>query len=146
MPRTESSPSWLRTPRHLLAGFLIVTLGPACGLVWLGWKLLDQDRALASQRLQERRERAADLAVSSLQQRLAAAESALLVPTGEPLEVLRRDQLEPYFQAHETWMEFSRSTDGPIRLKNWLRSLRLSDQGEEVLHKPELVVASFGCL
>ena len=73
MPYSLSPRSWLRTPRHLLAGFLIVTLGPASGLVWLGWKLLDQDRDLASQRLQERRERAADLAVSSLQQRLAAA-------------------------------------------------------------------------
>jgi len=84
MTRTESSPSWLGTPRHLLVGFLVVTLGPACGLVWLGWKLLDQDRALASQRVQERRERAADLAVSVLQQRLVAAENTLLRPTAEP--------------------------------------------------------------
>ena len=84
MPHSQSPSSWLRTPRHLLAGFLIVTLGPASGLVWLGWRLLDQERDLASQRWQERRERAADLAVSSLQQRLAAAESALLGPTPEP--------------------------------------------------------------
>ena len=80
----HSPSSWLRTSRHLLACFLIVTLGPAGGLVWLGWKLLDQERDLASQRWQERRERAADLAVSSLQQQLAAAESALLGPKPEP--------------------------------------------------------------
>jgi len=84
MPHSPSPSSWLRTPRHLLAGFLIVTLGPASGLVWLGWRLLDQERDLASQRLQERRERAADLAVSSLQQRLLAAESALLGTRPEP--------------------------------------------------------------
>jgi hypothetical protein len=84
MPHSQSPSSWLRTPRHLLAGFLIVTLGPASGLVWLGWKLLDQERDLASQRWQERRERAADLAVGSLQQRLAAAESALVGPKPEP--------------------------------------------------------------
>jgi signal transduction histidine kinase len=84
MPHSQSPSSWLKTSRHLLAGFLIVTLGPASGLVWLGWKLLDQERDLASQRLQERRERAADLAVSSLQQRLLAAESALLGAKPEP--------------------------------------------------------------
>ena len=80
----HSPSSWLRTSRHLLAGFLIVTLGPAGGLVWLGWKLLDQERDLASQRWQERRERAADLAVGSLQRRLATAESGLLEPKPEP--------------------------------------------------------------
>ncbi len=75
-----SLPSWWRTPRRLLAGLLLVTLGPALGLVWLGWKLLEQDKSLTSQRIQERRERAADLAVNLLQQRLAAAESALSGP------------------------------------------------------------------
>jgi signal transduction histidine kinase len=68
----------------LLVGFLLVTLGPACGLVWLGWRLLEQDRSLTSQRIQDKRERAADLAVTLLQQRLAGAEGTLPDPKGAP--------------------------------------------------------------
>lgn len=75
-----SWPSLRRTPRRLLVGFLLVTLGPAGGLVWLGWRLFDQDKSLTSQRIQEKRERAADLVVNLLQQQLAAAESALSGP------------------------------------------------------------------
>jgi predicted negative regulator of RcsB-dependent stress response len=52
--------SWFRAPYGLLAAFLVLTLGPSLGLVWLGWRLLDQDRALQNQRIAERRERAAD--------------------------------------------------------------------------------------
>ena len=75
-----SLPASRRAPRRLLVGFLLVTLGPAGGLVWLGWRLLDQDKSLTFQRIQEKRERAADLAVNLLQQQLAAAESALSGP------------------------------------------------------------------
>jgi len=57
---TRSLRFWFRPPYGLLAAFLAVTLGPAAGLVWLGWRLLEQDRALASQRVLERRENAAD--------------------------------------------------------------------------------------
>jgi tricorn protease len=38
---------WPSPPPRLLALFLSVTLVPAGSLVWLGWRLLQQDRALA---------------------------------------------------------------------------------------------------
>jgi len=73
--------SWFRPPRHLLLLFLAVTLVPATGLVWMGWRLFQQDRALAVQRIQERRERAADLIVTALQQRISEAEQHLARPS-----------------------------------------------------------------
>lgn len=64
-------------PRVLSGLFLIVTLGPACGLVFLGLQLVDQDRALAAQRLTEVREQTADVSVASLIQTLAVDEQLL---------------------------------------------------------------------
>ena len=69
--------AWLRPPYGLLAAFLAVTLGPALGLIPLGWRLLDQDRALSSQRIVERRENAADQVVAALQRELQASERDL---------------------------------------------------------------------
>jgi len=60
----------------LLAG----TLG------WLGWRLLQQDQQLSAQRIAERRETAADLAVAALERRFAAIDQdvARLLAAGEP--------------------------------------------------------------
>jgi len=69
--------SWIRPSRRLLLLFLGVTLLPSMGLIWLGWHLLQQDRALMDQRIQERRERAADLLVAALEQKLLATEQNL---------------------------------------------------------------------
>ena len=44
--------AWPRPLRHLLARFLGLALVPAGCLVWLGLRLLEQDRALELQRLQ----------------------------------------------------------------------------------------------
>jgi signal transduction histidine kinase len=66
--------SMFRSPHGLLAAFLALTLGPALGLVWLGWRLLDQDRALENQRIEERREHAADQVVTALQGALQKSE------------------------------------------------------------------------
>jgi len=66
--------SWLRSPYGLLAAFLALTLGPALGLVSLGWRLLEQDRALENQRIEERRENAADQLVAALQRALQTSE------------------------------------------------------------------------
>jgi signal transduction histidine kinase len=54
--------------------FLAVLLPPAVTLVWLGWKLLDQDRALAATRAAERRQVSAEAVVASLDRSLAEAE------------------------------------------------------------------------
>jgi signal transduction histidine kinase len=74
MASTKSLRSWFRSPYGLLTAFLVLTLGPSLGLVWLGWRLLDQDRALQNQRIEERRERAADQVVASLQRALQTSE------------------------------------------------------------------------
>lgn len=69
--------SWFRSPYGLLTAFLVLTLGPSLGLVWLGWRLLDQDRALQHQRIEERRERAADEVVVALQRAVQGSERDL---------------------------------------------------------------------
>jgi len=74
MAWTRSLRSWFHSPYGLLAAFLALTLGPALGLVWLGWRLLDQDRALENQRIEERRENAADQLVAALQRALQTSE------------------------------------------------------------------------
>ncbi len=71
---------WLQPPRRLIALFLLVTLVPSLALVALGWRLLEQDRALSLSQLSERRDQAADLAVSGLEQVVAAAEQTLRDP------------------------------------------------------------------
>lgn len=63
--------------RRLLALFLILTLAPAAGLVWLGWRLLEQDRALETKRAVERREYAADLVAGALNRRIAVSRRQL---------------------------------------------------------------------
>jgi signal transduction histidine kinase len=78
MASTRRLRSWFRSPYGLLAAFLVLTLGPSLGLVWLGWRLLDQDRALEQQRIDERRERAADQVVASLQHALQTSELDLV--------------------------------------------------------------------
>ncbi len=58
--------------------FLAITLFLAAALGWLSWRLLQQDRALASQQAQERREIAADLAATALEKNLSALEEQLM--------------------------------------------------------------------
>ena len=57
---------WFRSPRYLLTLFLAIMLVLAASLSWLGWRFLKQDRALESQRIQERLDNAADLIAASL--------------------------------------------------------------------------------
>lgn len=64
----------LRSLVALVIGVLVV---PLLALPWLGWRLLEQDRALESQQVQQRVERAADLVVAALQRALAASERRL---------------------------------------------------------------------
>lgn len=72
-------------PRRRWVGlFLALTLAPATGLVWLGWRLLEQDRALEEQRAQERREHAADLAASVLDRELSSTRQRLAQPQQTP--------------------------------------------------------------
>ena len=85
-------------PRRLVALLLALTMAPAAGLVWLGWRLLEQDRALEEQRAQERRERAADLAASVLDRELSTTRQRLAQPqqTSDPASF--RDSLIVLFR------------------------------------------------
>jgi signal transduction histidine kinase len=73
--------AWFRPPRHWLGLFLLITLVPSSLLIWFGWRSLQQDRALALQQVQERRDQTADLIVAGLEQSLAASEQALRDPS-----------------------------------------------------------------
>lgn len=97
--------AWLRPPRHWLGLFLLITLAPSVLLIWFGWRSLQQDRALALQSVQERRNQTADLVVSGLEQSVAAAEqslrdssavSALAEPEGAVVVVLAPDHVEAF--------------------------------------------------
>ena len=68
---------WLRPPGRTLAVFLCLMLFLGGTLGWLGWRLLEQDRALEKQRLQERLELAADGMAAALEQSLADLENHL---------------------------------------------------------------------
>ncbi|MDA2930871.1 hypothetical protein MYX84_13155 [Acidobacteria bacterium AH-259-O06] len=69
--------NWFGPPRHLLVLFLAITFVPATALLWLSWRILEQDRALETQRIQERLEHAADLIAAALERRLAEIEQQL---------------------------------------------------------------------
>ena len=68
---------WFRPPRHFLTLFLGIMLMLAATLGWLGWRLLEQDRALENQRTQERLDNAADLIGTSLLRKLSESEGQL---------------------------------------------------------------------
>src|SRR5436190_23151508 len=80
---------WFGASRRLLLSFVLVLLVPAAAVVWLGLHLIDQDRALASRQLRERRESAADRLIAGLEQAVSSTERRLDGdPTGLPI---RRD-------------------------------------------------------
>lgn len=66
--------SWTSLPGRMTALFFAVAAISLGALIWLGLRLLEQDRALETQRLQERREDAADRFVAALEQALSAEE------------------------------------------------------------------------
>jgi signal transduction histidine kinase len=75
--------AWARFPGTLTAAFLVIAAVSVLTLVWLGMRLVRQDRALEAQRLQEKRESAADRVVAALDQALSADERGLLSRPGE---------------------------------------------------------------
>ena len=68
---------WLKPPRSLLTLLFLFTLVSVSALGWFGWKLLDQERVVESQRAQEKLEESAD--------RIAAIARGTLAETGERL-------------------------------------------------------------
>jgi signal transduction histidine kinase len=70
---------WLQPGYQLLAMFFATTLVLAAALAWMSWQLIRQEGALAGQRLLERRENAADLAVAALQKHIFQLETTQLM-------------------------------------------------------------------
>jgi signal transduction histidine kinase len=71
---------YFAAPVRLLALFVVLAGIPLAALGWLGWRLLEQDRALEDQRLRERLDNSATLLARELDRGLAAWED--LLPAG----------------------------------------------------------------
>ncbi len=69
--------TWFRPPRHLLILFLGIMGILASALGWLGWRLLQQDRALADQQVRARLEAAADAVTVELNRHISDVEETL---------------------------------------------------------------------
>ena len=78
-----------RFQRHPSRGTAILFLGVAAvsvgALVWMGLRLIEQDRALEAQQLRERREAAADRLTAALEQIISAEEARLADPASMEL-------------------------------------------------------------
>jgi len=70
-------PPWKHPAGYMTFALLAVAGVCVVALVWMGVRLVRQDRALEAQQLEERREAAADRVVAALEQLLAAAEQRL---------------------------------------------------------------------
>src|SRR5437016_10638223 len=64
-------PEWLRPPKLLLLILVLLTLVSVSALGWFGWKFLEQERMVESQRDMDRREQAADVIAATLRGALA---------------------------------------------------------------------------
>ncbi len=88
-------------PRSLGALIVGLTVVGLATLLWLGWRLLEQDRMLEGQQVQQRVERAADLVVAALQRALASSEQRLATgserwPEGAVVVTFRDGRVEAY--------------------------------------------------
>jgi signal transduction histidine kinase len=63
--------------RRLIAAFVLLLVLPAAAVVWLGVRLVIQDRELETKQLREQRERTAERVVAELTEHLAEAERTL---------------------------------------------------------------------
>ena len=92
--------NWFRPPHYLLALFLAVTLVPGVALVWLGARLLQQDRDLERQQIQERIERAAGAIAAGLAHELDRIHDRLPeLLASPPIELARDGALVVAFDA-----------------------------------------------
>lgn len=106
MPATRNAiglSNWFWPPRHLLLLFLAITLALAAVLGWLSWRVLEQERALEGQRIQERLDHAAELSSAALLRSLAQIEDQLnrLVLLSEPQLAAAASQVTEPAAAHE---------------------------------------------
>jgi two-component system phosphate regulon sensor histidine kinase PhoR len=76
------------SPRRLAALFVLLSAIPVLALGWLGWRLLEMDRAVEVQRQRERLEAGADQFSRDLERTLAAWDAALTQPVAPPGTVI----------------------------------------------------------
>ena len=131
---------WLQPPRRLLTSFLVVVVACVGALAWLGYRLLDQDRALESQRLQEQLESAADLTTAAMERTLAELDSALdappsgaRLPDGAILFVAGRDSFELHGNRRLLFYPESAAPQGPAA------DARLAAAATEALRTAEVL-------
>jgi signal transduction histidine kinase len=79
---------WLRPPRHLLVLFVGTTFALLAGLGWLGWRSVQQDRAVEVQRIRARLEASTDLIAVEIRQELTDIDEQLLRLSVVPLDTL----------------------------------------------------------
>jgi signal transduction histidine kinase len=72
-----TDPAGSRPRRRLIVWFVAATIVPAAGLSALGWRMVVQDRALAREAAQARRNQAAEFAAEALQRVIAELEREL---------------------------------------------------------------------
>jgi two-component system, OmpR family, phosphate regulon sensor histidine kinase PhoR len=68
-----------RAPLKLVSLIVGVVVVPLLTLSWLGWRLLEQDRALERQQVQQRVSRGADVVVATLQRAVEESERTLAI-------------------------------------------------------------------
>ena len=84
-------------PLKLLTLFVLLSGIPLAALGWLGWRVLEQDRALESQRVRERLDSAASLIARELDRTLSAWEGMLpAAAEGQPVALPRCETLIPF--------------------------------------------------
>ena len=78
-------------PARLLALFVVATILPAGALAWLGWRLVEQDRQLERQRVQDLLDRTATDVAATLERELAAIDRNLRALAGSTDGALQSD-------------------------------------------------------
>ena len=68
---------WLKFPPRVAILLALATAVPLSALIWLGYRVLEQDRALEEQQIRQRVEQAADIVTAALQRTVAASERRL---------------------------------------------------------------------
>ena len=92
--------AWFRPPRHLVALFVLLTLLPSALVLAFGWRLLQQEEALAGRQLELQREEAATLAVSALEQATGALEERLRHHAQAEAAAVTPDSVVVFFEEH----------------------------------------------
>ena len=88
-------------PRGLMALIGAVTIVPLALLVWLGWRVLDQERILERQQARDRLERAGDLVAGALERAIVSSEQRLAAGADDWAEgavavIIQDERIEVY--------------------------------------------------